>query len=385
MLKTKTKDSILRQLTEAPFRPVKIAKQDDSSDEELVYVENNVIGLDEGIKRITKYNYMGEDSLDADMPKQGISHLVCYNIITAAINPFISFYMEAGETEVSLPVVDTSSTSWKPANSVYQGHYIYDGDVYVFVEMKDIHDVEMYSVKNSRISCIVDDICNKGRVYNLSVNKNTQRFFLNNDQFIRLSNTDGELIDTPVSGYFGSYWKRIAVTAALGPFVMTPYASLGPYYYFSEYNRALRFAVGQKSMGQDFKDTRLQFTRENTGIFTKGGIVKFALFLGRSKVLLNRDSDPDDNSEFTLDSAKRNAFVNATIKIRDNDGKWTNDYDSIITTSYPNIKLENVQTLDSQTVLKRYSQQIPVSYVYIDTSEVKPTEEALTYEDAHML
>jgi len=391
MLSTKTKDSILQKLARAPARPLteKIEESDEDTEPVPVDIDGVVLGLTEGIQRVTDYTYMGEESLDASMPEPGLARLISYRVITTAVLPFLTFDMTAGETEVSLPIVDTTSSSWKPAGSVYQGYYTFGGDTYVFVELKGTHTVELYTVKDARISCTVDDICNTGMVYNMSIDRQARTFFLQNDQFIRLSNPDGELIDTPATGYFGSYWKRIAVTAALGPFVMTPYASLGPYYYFSGFDRAMRFAVGDWSKGEVGKSRSLALTRDDTGIFTKGGIVKFALFLGRSKVLLNRPSDPDDDSEFTTDYAKRSEFVRATMKIRDNDGTWTKEYDSALTTAYPGFdKLDAVQDLDPQIVLRSYSQQAPVSYVYIDTSGVEPTGEewnAYTYDKAHLL
>ena len=391
MLSTKTKDSILRQLAKTHTIQSKKDEHISDTDDEAVPVDvdGDVLGLVEGIRRISSYTYLGDASLDASMPQTGTAHLVRYRVITSAIQPFLSFDMAAGEAEVSLPVVDMATSSWKPADGVYQGHYTFEGNTYIFVEMQGDHNVRLYSVDDAMIPCTVDDICNTGKVYNMSVSAQTRKFFLQNDQFIRLVDNNGELVDVPATGYFGSYWKRIAVTAALGPFVMTPYASLGPYYYFSEYSRALRFAVGDWSKGEIGKSRSMSLTRDDTSIFTKGGIVKFALFLGRSKVLLNRDIDPDDDAEFTSDFAKRSDFVNATMKIRDNDGKWTKEYDSAITTAYPGFgKLDEIQDLDPQVVLRSYSQQAPVSYVYIDTSDVEPTGDSwklFTYEKARLL
>ena len=381
MLNTKTKDSILYQLSKIPKKMDndKSAINIDVNEENeplLVDIDDDINIFTEEIQKITEYSYLGDEFLDPSMPESGLVYVIYYRVITSALQPFLCFDMVAREKNVSIPMVDILSSSWKPTNGEYQGYYVSKGKTYIFVNMKDTYEVELYSVKKNMISCTVDDICNSGKIYDLFIDKQTRDFFLQNDQFVRLNGPNGELIDTPLTGYFGSYWKRIAVTAALGPFVMSPYASLGPYYYFGTFESALRYAVIDPSKGEIGKSKSLVLTHEDTDIFTKGGIVKFILFLGRTKVLLNRSSDVDDDSEFTLGLAENNKFVDATLKIRDNDGKWTKNYDSVIVTAYPSFsKLEQTRDLEPQIVLKSFSQQAPISYVYIDTSKIKPIED----------
>ena len=403
MLRVNHKKKILSQLTRNPtYTPsdytqsIKPKDKDmgdkDMGDKDIGYINEAIIGLNDGIKRITKCTYMGEEYLDAAMPSQGIAKLVSYSINLSAIQPFLLFDMANGETEVALPIVDLSSSSWKAliksSDNIYQGYYIFKGETYVFIQVKQNTDVKLFSSRDERISCSVDDICNLGKVYNITVNKHTKQFFIHNDQFIRLIDPDGDLIDTPVSAYFGSYWKRIAVTAALGPFVMAPYASFGPYYYYSDYERALRFSVLDWTKRKIGSSKSLIITRDDTNIFTKGGVVKFVLFLGRSKVFLNRKSDPEDDSEYTIDKANRSVFIENTMKIRDNDGKWTKEYDSVISTAYPDFKINNIESLDPQIVLKKYSQHSSVSYVYIDTSNVHKSSDGLdkySYDEARIM
>ena len=71
-------------------------------------------------------------------------------------------------------------------------------------------------------------------------------------------------------------------------------------------------------------------TQNNYGVHKRGGIVRFAIFSGKHTMLLNRKSDPDDDSKITQDLVKQNpGWFKDSLKTRDSDAKWTKDYDSI--------------------------------------------------------
>ena len=87
--------------------------------------------------------------------------------------------------------------------------------------------------------------------------------------------------------------------------------------------------------GVDFRRFNFQINGEkitigDTPIFTKGCIVKYALFLGNSKLMLNLENDPEDDSEISKHFSKENKFIKDTLKLRDTNGKWTKQFDSVI-------------------------------------------------------
>ena len=195
--------------------------------------------------------------------------------------------------------------------------------------------------------------------------------FLNHEELIYLQDERGELVETPMTGYRGEYYKMIGLLAALGVPRSGPYSSLGPYFKFADYARALRFGVvtlnGKPQYVGDEK-----ITRDETPVFTKGGVVKYMLFLGNTKVLLNLDSDPDDDSTESIRLAKERSFIKDTIKLRDSAGKWASEYDSVmqpLITIFDN-ELKRDRQLDPQVVVKEFRQQHPLQYAYLDTSEV---------------
>ena len=59
-------------------------------------------------------------------------------------------------------------------------------------------------------------------------------------------------------------------------------------------------------------------------------------------------------------------------KLRDTDGRWTEEYNSIRIGSH-SIKLKDgpILNTDPMIALKEYEQQVPLEYYYVDTQQVK--------------
>tara|TARA_B100000902_G_C26653203_1_gene594813 strand:- start:10 stop:552 length:543 start_codon:yes stop_codon:yes gene_type:complete len=163
----------------------------------------------------------------------------------------------------------------------------------------------------------------------------------------------------------------MAFIAGLGMPRSGPYSSLGPYYYFADFHRSLRYAC----ITLDGKPKQVfdeYVTRDDTPVFTKGGMVKFMLFLGRTKVLLNHPDDPSDDSDESLKLANNREFYKVLLRLRDSSGKWAQDYDSVVQPVMrvydPDMKRE--RDLDSQIIVKQYNQQIPIQYAYFNTDKI---------------
>ena len=393
MLNNNTRDNILRHfkktnnLNQPESRRYKDFTDEHDDNQKSVYTDDILYNTNDGVHKDSNYTYLGEELLDAGDPPVGKAILVEYCVNTYASKPFLMFNLYNIEKELGFREIIIKKQDIFKQNENYRGYYSIDKIIYIFYTFEYNEEQLIHNSIDKNTICLVDNICNTGSIYGKKIIHSTRDFLTLNEQFIRLEE-NGVLIDTPVSGYFGSYWKRIAVTAALGPFVMTPYASLGPYYYFSNYKRAIEFAIIDKT--QSFNDkSSLKLKRGKTNIYTKGGVVMFAVFLGRTKVLLNREIDEKDMSKYSQELSKKNTFVDKTMRIRDNDGLWTINYDSVITTAFPDFKYGDLELdLDPQIVIKNFSQQTPVSYVYIDTKDVIETKDEttpVTYDRAKIM
>lgn len=339
----------------------------------------------EDFGKLTGYRYLGDELLDnRNVKVNGHVSLFFYSVNDKLFKPFLTFIFEKHEEELKIPMIEVKNNSINEVHEKvrdifsiftdieYQGFYKYEEELCLFYKIPSIDEAEYISSQERFFRLCIHEIVNLQESYSTKVSKHAADFFINNEQFCYLEDEEYNLIEIPTVAYTGSYYKRIAITAALGIMRGSPFASMGPYFYFSSFKRAMRYAV----MTIDGKPKEINgksITVGESPIFKKGGVVKFILFLGKEKVFLNRDSDPDDTSEISKSVAENSDIVKATIKNRDNDSKWVKDYDStIITLKTIDFKGKN-KVLEPQFTIKESQQTIPLSYYYVDTQPVIDT------------
>jgi len=115
-------------------------------------------------------------------------------------------------------------------------------------------------------------------------------------------------------------------------------------------------------------------TIDEDGRYDKGGLVRFALFMGKTNVMMARDSDTEDQSEVSQELAANNAFIKETMKIRDVDANWVSDFNSVRHGKHTvNLEGRDPRVLLPQIVVKDYNQQVPLSYYYVNTDQEPET------------
>jgi hypothetical protein len=213
------------------------------------------------------------------------------------------------------------------------------------------------------------EIINYKKVLNFDISSFSTKFLLENNKLMFLYDDEGNIYETPDVGYYGNHYKKIASVASLGLSRQGIYSSFGPYYYFSTYTHAMRNAIWNPSY-KPMKVLDEYITVDERGRYTKGGIVRFALFSGRTKVLMGRSFDKPDASHISIELALKNEFVAAMIKLRDSDGRWTEEYNSIRIGSHT-IKLKDKPIIytDPLIALKEYEQHVTLEYYYVDTAQ----------------
>jgi hypothetical protein len=209
--------------------------------------------------------------------------------------------------------------------------------------------------KNSIIwSVLLDEIINKSHVCNIKIDLNVIDFFNENIDFSLLKDENEKIYEIPSVVYVGKEVSKINFTYIFG--VSKPDSNLlfGSYYYFTDFKNAIK----QGGWCEIKNDKNI-----------KGGIVRFALFTGSTKVVLNNISDSIDESDIKsrLISTKNsnNLYENLTLRITDYNGKWAKKYDSIYVGE---IELDNGEKMKNTPiyVVKNYEQHIPLSYHFID-------------------
>ncbi len=391
MLNSKTRNKLLERATPKGLRKHRETKQqlvNDFTQSELgdeTQVHNMYNKSDKF------WSYIGDDYLsleDHNMDTDEEYFRIVYSVYND-VKPFLVFTFFQLEGIIKPEVVKYSGGSDSGLireKETYKGWIDWNGKKYLFFEKEsNTKAVKISSRSKSSIQVLCSDIINSKVVYNMKIHETTSNFFEKNAQFAMLMNEDGEPISSPGSYYYGSYSNRIAVEASLGHFVASPYASFGPYYYFSGIDRSIRYAcvtVTHDSVVIDGK----KLTTGETGIWEKGGIVRFAVFALDMMLFRNEDASPIDQSYHTQNRMD-NSFIKATSKLRDVDGLWALTHNSAYHGRYT-VDVDGKKIdLDPQLVVRDFDQSFSIDYLYVDTSKVEVLEgyHEYSYDKAELL
>jgi hypothetical protein len=237
-------------------------------------------------------------------------------------------------------------------NIQVKGFHLNNEEIYIIIDLTDCNlEIVNKSKNNSIWFCLIDEIMNHNSICNTQIEKNTTNFFNNNVEFCFLKNKNGDNYEIPCVGYVGINKNKINFTYVFGVSKKDCNAIVGPYYYFTDFNNSIQ---------------QCELININNNY---AAIVRFALFLGKIKVIENSINDEIDNSELKkerlLDCNLDNILEELTTRISDYDGKWTEYYDSVY---LGQVKLDNDEYLNNTPifVVKEYEQQVPLSYHYID-------------------
>jgi len=261
------------------------------------------------------------------------------------------------------------------------------GGMNVFVKLNEAtyghyNDIQ-HSKRNTDLWLVlIKEMIDTRSVVNFPIHETVTEFFLNNMEFIFLLDKNNTPYTLPLAAYHGNYYKVISFVAVFGLNKSSVFSSLGPYYYFGTYEKALRYAVWTQDHKPKVVDGD-EITVNETGKYEKGGIVRFAIFPGNMKVFLNRPDDPEDDSDLTKNRKADDEWISLTARLRDVDGKWAETHNS----AYQGVMLladGRRNQRGPHWVLRDYDQQVPLTYHYVDTSQFGDdlVKEPTYYKDA---
>jgi hypothetical protein len=199
---------------------------------------------------------------------------------------------------------------------------------------------------------------NTREVLGIAIHESVYSFFINNKEFCFLTNKNEELYEIPVAVYINVNKNKLQFIGTFGTSIKNKNAILGSYYYFTNYDNAV---------------VNSQIELDETDVIkcihkAEHGIIRFALFLGKTKIIDNNEKNGLDNSiikkERLMDNNLDNNIEKLTLRISDHDGHWSQEYDSCF---LGNIELDNGTVLKNIPlyVVKEYNQQIPLSYHHL--------------------
>ena len=213
------------------------------------------------------------------------------------------------------------------------------------------------------------------------------------------------LLETPMVVYNGNDSNTAKYNAIFSIKKANNESRYGPFYYFTDLFNAMRYACYDDDTGERNK---------------KGGLVKFVIYPGKMKVFMKKDKA--DKSEMAKHIFSLKPIEKKTAQFRDNDSKWTEqynssyngayeipvkksdsvvkkkedggddgdsgdsgddfaymndsedmeetDYDYFDESFYKTGKKKHVYYLAMRICIKEYNFQTPLSYYYIDTKDI---------------
>ena len=254
----------------------------------------------------------------------------------------------------------------------FNGFYEYENNLYLFFNVTNcnIKINEVYRA-NTLWFVTIEEIINIKYCCHMPIAEIVTDFFIQNNSFCFLLDQNNNNYEIPMVGYVGKPENELQFTFIFGE--TRDYDGMfGPYYYFTNFYSAFKQGLISKTYNITDNIIDLSLIDEH-GYYINGGIIRFAIFTGVTKYIENNILDTIDNSAIKQqrlqDKRLDQNFERLTMRISDYDGKWTEYYDSVI---LGKIELDNgTYVPDTNIVVKESSQQIPLSYHYVDKDSLK--------------
>ena len=253
----------------------------------------------------------------------------------------------------------------------YSGYIYHKRCTLFFVHLHDepavINDIPFMNSTNRWWWALSSEIFNDHQMMNYPISESVVAFFKRNLGIMRLQ-VGGKPLESPSALYSGKHFNYVSYMAAFGMKKSSTRAHFGPYYYSGEFMGTMRYACYAMGFEPHVLDSGDVLTTNVHGKHTKGGVVRFAVFLGRCRAFfMNGD---EDRSELSMYWANKDPFIKAKLALRDINGNWTRSFNSAYVGEYElKIGGKTKHRIPNWTI-KDYDHQIPLSCHEIDMATV---------------
>ena len=348
-----------------------IFSSNEENDEQVI--QNNIYGGLENLKRLPV----------SELPLQTDMQICVFHIKYFGIKPVLLFNLYNRTNVLEWPTISPGKMNYdeivekikkyfKNGGSLitYEGVFSHDGKNQIWFRYSDKNDIaQLCSYSDKYVWCLCSEIVNEKKYLNIDIHDNVVSFFLDNPDFLYIKDPIGNIHATPIVGYYGNSSKSIAYTAVFGR-TRSAQRRYGSFYYFGTYAEGMRYAVWTMNYKPLIVSNK-SITVDKKGRYERGGLVRFILFMNNVNAFLDRESDPiiDINETYDNDDAQAKFVRSNTQKVRDTTGKWSENYDTIFNGRIYKKKGDKDVDLKPLIVVKKYDQQIPLTYYYVDTSQ----------------
>lgn len=392
--------------------------EEEDFEENLISMQNSLNELYERQRSELSHNYEKDDiekniddnfyeygalkTLIKDEPIVKLSstkiHVCAFHVNTQGKIPFLQFFMQkhCDQEKITFPyfsygenidillkahdITTIMSLSYQKEKYMkYVGYLNEKENCYLFFDASEC-DISVHDLyKNNDLWLLtIDELINTQKVCgNIHIDESVVQFFHDNPEFIYLQNSEMENFEIPVIAYAGTSGSNANFVSIFGEGKSDCISMFGPNYYFYDYQYAVKMAMDKYSKKKEKEMVKVKeiFTwmKENKPL--QGNIIRFALFLGRMKVITNHLDNKPDNSRTTQELLKeditcateKHRRIVTYLKISDRDGSWKNEYDSIFLSDEILLDDESARFHGTTYVVKEYEQQIPLTCHFLDT------------------
>lgn len=332
------------------------------------------------------YNYNIEKYLKTDSDEIKLNNydklnICCFEVNNEGIYPFLKFLLISNfYSELIFPQIPIGNLTVElliesakyvihnllllkdfnnfEDNLIINGFYEYNNEIYLFIDISKCKIIldDIYSSSEAWMA-IIDEIINVKKICNLNIGDDPYLFFNNNPEFCLLFDELGNSFEIPSIAFVGKGENKLNFTYVFGETAKNKNEILGPYFYFTNFNNAIN--EGYKYSNE---------------VKNKCGIVRFAIFFGKTKYIENFPNDNIDESEIKKqrlnDSNLNISKEQLLMRISDHDGKWSEDYESCFLGP---LIMDNGAYLEDTPlyVVKNLNQQVPLSYHFINKTTIK--------------
>jgi hypothetical protein len=265
-------------------------------------------------------------------------------------------------------------------NVVFNGFQVLNNNIYIFFDCTQckIKQSELLWNTNNIWFAIIDEIVNTKSVCNILIDECVTQLFLQNTDLCYLQNQHNTNYVLPIVAYVARDDPKLHFTFVFGVSKSLNTSILGAYYYFTNYKNSFH-----PHSGMIINHVNETNTRNLSQTLFARGIIRFALFVEKIKMIQNLPNDPIDNSEIKKKRSQDNLLdINRETlltRISDHNGKWASEYDSAY---IGNVLLDDGNYIKDTpiTVIRDYDQQVPLSYHYITNVSQTTTRNEVVYD-----
>ena len=355
-------------------------------------MENDTYTPPEPITYNYKANFRSIDDcegVDLDKPYDTI-YICAYNVNTEGKAPFLRYLLTdhiGYDQKIEFPMIPQLSTIQTMNECVahaylcligllmangqdknmdqitFSGYYTFNGSIYLFYDITkcNIQIFDIYRNNNCWMA-LIDEIVNHKHLCNIPIDESVVDLFLANEELCFLVDKNNKRFEIPIVGFVPKHENKLAFTCTFGEPIGDKNNIFGPFNYFSDFFTSF----SKCDVTEPFIRSRNNNIDADYG--AKPGLVRFAIFLGATKVIEKCQNNLIDESETKKlrleDDTLDTKLEQLTMSISDHDGKWAQNYDSIYLGP---VELDDGTYFKCNLLaIKNYNQQVPISYHYVD-------------------